>query len=98
MKTEDVKLYAKTGELLNNNDLVYLSNDESRKYPIRRIVRWALFRTAKDLGADCDGMEGDGDFGIDSFWNYFNDSFSELTVELSGDTEFENILIERFDL
>ena len=98
MKTQDVKLYAKTGEVLNNDDMVYLSNDDLHLYPIRRIVRWALQRTAKDLEADCAGMGGEGNFDIEVFWNYFNDSFSELTAELSGDTEFERILIERFDL
>jgi hypothetical protein len=99
MKTDEIKLVDRnTGANLDHNEVVYLSNDVAKKYPLRRIVRYCLQLTAKTLSIDCAGMEGEGDFGIDAFWNYFNDGFSELTTELSGDSEFETILIERFGL
>ncbi len=98
MKPQDVKLYSPKGEPLSHDDLVFLSSDTEKKYPIRRIARWALNRTSKDLNADCAGMEGEGDFSIDAFWNYFSNSFPELIPELSGESEFENILIENYEL
>ena len=86
------------GEIRDNNEIVYFNLDTEKRYPLRRIVKWALFQTNKLMGVDCAGMEGEGDWGIDTFWNYFRDFYPELINELSSDSEFEDILVENFSL
>jgi hypothetical protein len=98
MKTQEVVLRNKEGQILDNNEMVYMSSDIEKKYPIRRIVRWALVRTNSIMSTDCSGMDGDGDWGVDTFWSYFGEFYPELVDELSGDCEFEEILVDQFCL
>jgi hypothetical protein len=98
MKTSKVILKDKLGNILCNDDIVYLKNDIDFKFPLRRVVRWSLYNNARILNDDCRGMEGEGDFNIDAFWNYYNDSFSELSSELSGDSQFEELIVDLFEL
>jgi len=97
MKTITLK-DRKTGKIVDNNELVYFNVDVDKKFPIKRIVRWALISTNRIMDADCTGMEGEGDWGLDTFWDYFKEFYPELLPDVPGDREFEEILIERFCL
>ena len=88
----------KLGNILDNNEIVYFNADTEKKFPLKRVVRYALKSTNKTMDIDCSGMEGEGDWGIDTFWNYFNEFYPELINEVPSDSEFENLLIEIFCL
>lgn len=88
----------KQGNILDNNELIYFSNDTDKEFPIRRVIRWAIISTMKTMDADCAGMGGQGNWNIDTFWNYYNDLFPELYAETDCTDDFQALLIDRFDL
>ena len=96
MKT--VVLKNKKGKILNNDDIVYIGNDDEKKFPIRRIVRYSLKDTNRIMDIDCAGMGRQGDWGIDTFWDYYNDFYPELVKEVSSDSDFEDLIIDLFCL
>lgn len=98
METTTIILRDKAGNIIDNNEIVYFKADADRRFPLKRVVRWALIQTNKLLSADCAGMEGEGDFGVDSFWNYFNEFYPQLIQDVPGCTEFEDFLIDIFEL
>ena len=97
MKTITLK-DKKTGKIVDNNELVYFNVDSEKQFPIKRIIRWALIRTNKTMSIDQNGMEGEGDWGLDTFWNYFKEFYPELLPDIPSSREFDEILIDRFCL
>ena len=73
-----IVLENKAGKILDNDAIVYLRNDDEKKYPIRRIVRYSLKDTNRIMDRDCAGMGGEGDWGIDTFLSYHNDFYPEF--------------------
>jgi len=93
-----ITLKDKAGNILDNNEIVYLNSDIEKKFPIKRIVRYALRSTNKTMNVDCDGCEGEGEWGVDTFWNYFNEFYPELINDIPTDSNFEDLLVETFNL
>jgi len=88
----------KKGEIVDNDEIVYFTIDEDKKFPIRRVVRFALINTNRIMSKDCSGMEGEGGWGIDTYWDYFKEFYPSLVNEIPSDNEFEQILIDKFYL
>lgn len=103
MKTDNLQIFDKAGNELNNDDVTYFeTTDSAHKFPMRRAIRYALNKTNKIFAVDCAGMEGQGDFGFDSFMDYFSDTYPQLSIELytmiDDDPDFRDLLVDIYTL